>query len=42
LPEQIITTGDPGWSTWSGHNPYVFAGEQTDTYAPSRLVDAAL
>jgi para-nitrobenzyl esterase len=39
---RFITTGDPGWSAWNGHNPRVFSGEQTDTYAPSRLVDAAL
>ncbi len=38
---RFITTGDPGWSSWNGHNPYVFAGEQTDTYEISRLLDAA-
>lgn len=35
---RFITTGDPGWAAWTGHNPYVFGGEQTDTYAPSRLL----
>jgi para-nitrobenzyl esterase len=39
---QFIATGDPGWPSWTGHNPYVFAGEQTDTYAATRLLVAAL
>ena len=38
---RFIATGDPGWSTWNGHNACVFAAEQTDTYAASRLLAAA-
>jgi para-nitrobenzyl esterase len=39
---RFITTSDPGWSSWNGHNPYVFAEEQTDTYEISRRLSAAL
>ena len=39
---RFIATGKPGWSPWNGHNACVFAAEQTDTYAPSRLRAAAL
>jgi hypothetical protein len=28
---RFIATGEPGWSTWSGHDAYVFAADQTDT-----------
>ena len=37
-----IATGEPGWSTWNGHDAYVFAADQTDTYAASRLLAAAV
>jgi para-nitrobenzyl esterase len=39
---RFIATGDPGWSAWTGDNPQVFGGEQRDTYAISRALDAAL
>ena len=39
---RFISTGEPGWAEWDGHNPYVFGGEQKDTYAPGRMVDEAL
>ena len=39
---RFISNGDPGWATWDGHNPFVFGGEQTDTYEISRRLDAAL
>jgi carboxylesterase type B len=39
---RFVATGDPGWPSWTGHNPYVFAADQTDTYEISRVLDAAL
>jgi para-nitrobenzyl esterase len=39
---RFITTGDPGWSAWTGHNPEVFGAGQSDTYAISRALDSAL
>jgi para-nitrobenzyl esterase len=39
---RFIATGNPGWGEWTGHNAYVFGGEQTDTYAPTRLLAAGL
>ena len=39
---RFVTSGDPGWQAWDGHNPQVFSGEQSDTYAISRALDAAL
>lgn len=35
---RFITTGDPGWTAWTGHNPYVFGADQADTYAPTRML----
>ena len=39
---RFVTSGDPGWQAWDGHNPHVFGAAQGDTYAVSRLLDAAL
>lgn len=38
---RFITTGDPGWDAWNGHNPRVFGGAQADSYAATRLVSRA-
>jgi len=44
---RFIAIGDPGWSTWTGHDAYVFAADQTDRYEISRpprrgLVDSLI
>lgn len=39
---RFIDGGNPGWAAWDGHNPHVFGAAQSDTYAVSRLLDAAL
>ncbi len=39
---RFITSGDPGWPSWDGHNARVFGAGQADTYAPSRTLAAAL
>ena len=39
---RFVTSGDPGWAPWNGHNPQVFSGKQSDTYAISRTLHAAL
>ena len=31
---RFITSGDPGWNAWDGHNPRVFGGS-ADTYGPT-------
>ncbi|HSN11844.1 MAG TPA: carboxylesterase family protein [Propionibacteriaceae bacterium] len=45
---RFITTGDPGWDAWKGHNPRVFGtqgdmdGTRADTYGPTRILAASL
>lgn len=39
---RFVSSDGPGWDTWNGHNPRVFGGEQRDSYAPERLLAAAL
>jgi para-nitrobenzyl esterase len=35
---RFISTGDPGWPLWDGHNAKVFGAPQADHYAISRLL----
>ncbi|HEY3340264.1 MAG TPA: carboxylesterase family protein [Propionicimonas sp.] len=39
---RFITSGDPGWPSWDGHNAHVFGAGQADTYSASRTLAAAL
>ena len=39
---RFITTGDPGWRSWDGHNPRVFGAAQADTYSASRILAEAI
>lgn len=39
---RFIASGDPGWPAWDGHNAHVFGGDQSDTYAPTRVLAEAL
>jgi para-nitrobenzyl esterase len=39
---RFITSGDPGWPSWDGHNARVFGARQADTYAASRVLATAL
>ena len=39
---RFITTGDPGWRSWDGHNARVFGAAQADTYSASRILAAAI
>ncbi len=39
---RFVTSADPGWPAWNGHNAHVFGGAQADSYAPSRVLAAAL
>jgi para-nitrobenzyl esterase len=35
---RFISTGDPGWPVWDGHNARVFGAQQADHYAVTRLL----
>ncbi len=39
---RFISTGDPGWGRWDGHNARVFGAAGEDTYAASRILADAL